>query len=40
MELFTTVILIILSLTFSIYLITKGIRSGKKSIDEIKSGQN
>ena len=40
MELFATVILIIFSFTFSIYLITKGIRSGKKSINELKNGQN
>ena len=40
MEIFTTILLLLVSLTFSIYLITKGIRSGKKSINELKNGQN
>ena len=40
MELFVTVILIILSFVFSVYLIAKGIRLGKKSINELKNGQN
>jgi hypothetical protein len=40
MEIFTTTLLILISLTLSIYLITKGISVGKKSIDELKNGQN
>jgi len=40
MEIFTTILLLLISLTFSIYLITKGIRLSKKSIDELKNGQN
>jgi len=40
MEIFTTVLLIFISLTFSIYLISKGIKVSKKSIDELKNGQN
>jgi hypothetical protein len=40
MELFTTVLLIAVSLIFSIYLITKGARGMKKSIKELKGGKN
>jgi hypothetical protein len=40
MEIFTTILLILISLTFSIYLITKGVYGSKKSIDELKNGQN
>jgi len=40
MELFTTVLLIAVSLIFSIYLITKGTRGMKKSIKELKEGKN
>jgi hypothetical protein len=40
MEIFTTILLLIISLTFSIYLITNGIKSSKKIIDELKNGQN
>ena len=40
MEIFTTILLILISLTFSVYLITKGIKGTKKSIDELKNGQN
>ena len=40
MEIFTTVLLVAVSLIFSIYLITKGIKVSKKSIDELKNGQN
>jgi hypothetical protein len=40
MGIFTTILLILISLTFSIYLIAKGIRLSKKSIDELKNGQN
>ena len=40
MEIFTTILLILMSLTFSVYLITKGINASKKSIDELKNGQN
>jgi len=39
MEIFTTILLIFISLTFSIYLITKGIKVSKKNIDELKNGQ-
>jgi hypothetical protein len=40
MELFTTVLLIAVSLIFSIYLITKGTRGMKKSVKELKEGKN
>jgi hypothetical protein len=40
MELFTTVLLIAVSLIFSVYLITKGARGMKKSIKELKKGNN
>ena len=40
MEIFTTILLLLISLTFSINLITKGIKVSKKSIDELKNGQN
>jgi len=40
MELFTTVLLIAVSLIFSVYLITKGARGMKKSIKELKEGNN
>ena len=40
MELLTTVLLIAISLIFSIFLITKGVRGMKKSIEELKDGNN
>ena len=40
MELFTTILLIAVSLAFSIFLITKGARGMKKSIKELKDGSN
>ena len=40
MELLTTVLLIVISLIFSIFLITKGARGIKKSIKELKDGNN
>jgi len=40
MEIFTTILLILISLNFSIYLITKGSKLRKKSVDELKNGQN
>ena len=40
MEFLTTVLLIALSLIFSIFLITKGARGMKKSIKELKEGNN
>jgi hypothetical protein len=40
MELFTTVLLVVASLAFSIFLITKGARGMKKSIKELKDGSN
>jgi hypothetical protein len=40
MEILTTVLLIAVSLIFSIYLITKGARGMKKSINELKEGNN
>jgi len=40
MEIFTTVLLIAVSLIFSIYLIIKGVRGMKKSIKELKEGKN
>jgi hypothetical protein len=40
MELFTTVLLIAISLVFSFYLITKGAWGMKKSIKELKDGSN
>jgi len=39
MEIFTTILLILTSLSFSIYLIYKGITGSKKSMDDIKSGK-
>jgi hypothetical protein len=40
MEIFTTVLLVAVSLVFSIYLISKGARGVKKSIKELKEGNN
>jgi hypothetical protein len=40
MELFTTVLLIAVSLIFSVYLITRGAKGMKKSIKELKEGNN
>ena len=40
MEFFTTVLLIAISLIFSIFLLTKGARGMKKSIKELKEGNN
>jgi hypothetical protein len=40
MEFFTTGLLILISLVFSIYLIIKGVRGMKKSIKELKKGNN
>jgi hypothetical protein len=40
MEIFTTVLLVAVSLIFSVYLITKGVRGMKKSIKELKEGKN
>ncbi len=40
METFTTVLLVAVSLIFSIYLINKGARGMKKSIKELKEGKN
>jgi hypothetical protein len=40
MELLTTVLLIAMSLIFSIFLIIKGARGMKKSIKELKEGNN
>jgi hypothetical protein len=40
MEFFTTGLLILITLVFSIYLITKGARGMKKSIEELKKGNN
>jgi len=40
MEIFTTVLLIAVSLIFSIYLITKGAKGMKKSIKELKKGKS
>jgi len=40
MELLTTALLIISSMIFSIFLITKGARGMKKSIKELKEGNN
>ena len=40
MQLFTTVLLIAMSLIFSIFLITKGAQGMKKSIKEIKEGND
>ena len=40
MEFLTTVLLIAISLIFSIYLITKGTQGMKKSIKELKEGNN
>jgi hypothetical protein len=40
MQLFTTVLLIAMSLIFSIFLIIKGAQGMKKSIKEIKEGNN
>ena len=40
MEFFTTILLIAISLIFSIFLITKGTRGMKKSIKELKDGNN
>jgi len=40
MEFFTTALLILISLIFSIFLIVKGARGMKKSIKELKKGNN
>jgi hypothetical protein len=40
MEFFTTGLLILITLIFSIYLITKGVRGMKKSIKELKEENN
>jgi len=40
MEFFTTGLLILTSLVFSIYLVIKGVRGMKKSIKELKEGNN
>jgi len=40
MEFLTTVLLIAMSLIFSIFLITKGAQGMKKSIKELKDGSN
>jgi len=40
MEFLTTVLLIAMSLTLSIFLITKGVQGMKKSINELKDGSN
>ena len=40
MEFLTTVLLVVVSLTFSIFLITKGARGMKKSLKEFKDGSN
>ena len=40
MEFLTSVLLIAISLVFSIFLIIKGVRGMKKSINELKKGNN
>jgi len=40
MEFLTTLLLILGSLIFAIYLIYKGLKSGKNMIDQLKNGQN
>ena len=40
MEFLTTVLLVAVSLGFSIFLITKGARGMKKSLKELKDGSN
>jgi hypothetical protein len=40
MEFFTTVLLIAVSLAFSIFFITQGVQGMKKSIKELKDGSN
>jgi hypothetical protein len=40
MEILTTVLLIAVSLIFSIFLIVKGSQGMKKSIKELKEGEN
>ena len=40
MDLITTILLVVISLAFSIFLITKGARGMKKSIKELKEGNN
>jgi len=40
MEILTTVLLVAVSLIFSIFLIAKGARGMKKSIKELKKGNN
>jgi len=40
MEIFTTILLVVATLTLSIYLIVKGARGMKKSIKELKDGSN
>jgi hypothetical protein len=40
MEFFTTGLLILTSLVFSIYLIVKGVRGMNKSIKELKEGNS
>jgi len=40
MEFLTTLLLILGSLILSIFLIYKGIKDGKNTIDQLKNGQN
>jgi hypothetical protein len=40
MEIFTTGLLVLISLVFSIFLIAKGARGMKKSIKELTGGKN
>jgi len=40
MEIFTTILLVTCSMTFSIYLMAKGVRGMKNSIKELKKGNN
>ena len=40
MEFLTTVLLIAMSVIFSVFLITKGAQGMKKSIKELKEGKN
>ena len=40
MEFLTTLLLIFGSLTVSMYLIYKGLKNGKNTIDQLKNGQN
>ena len=40
MEIFTTILLVVATLTLSIYLIVRGAQGMKKSIKELKDGSN